>query len=82
VTTRSWMRSLSRFLAASIGISATSYLAYVAYAFLRYGRGRHTANTKYRNALLDRLMQTYEVMERHHVDIRAPAETTFIAAAV
>jgi hypothetical protein len=75
------MRSAGRFLAVGVGIAATSYLAYIAQAFLRYGRGGYTSNTKSEDALLDRFMPTYEVMERHQADIRARAETMFSVAA-
>jgi hypothetical protein len=55
------MRWSGRLLAGSVGIAAGSYLAYVAYTFARYGHGRHPSNAANGNALLDRVMSTYEV---------------------
>jgi hypothetical protein len=80
MATNTWMRTTGRCLATAAGISAASYLGYVAYAFLSYGKGRHRSNAKYGKSLLDRVMPTYEVMELHRLGVRAPVEATFTSA--
>jgi hypothetical protein len=61
-------------------VATASYAAYVAVAWSRYGRyvdpGGDAADP-----LLDRFMPEYEVVERHHVRVFAPAEITQAAAA-
>ena len=69
-----------RWLAMGLGLPALGYAATMALAWSRYGRpGRPKASEA--DALLDRFMPVYEVAERHHVRIAAPAEITFAAAA-
>jgi hypothetical protein len=63
----------------SIGLAAASYAAYVAITWYRYGVTRHVAAGD-RDALLDRFMPIYEVAERHHIRVAAPAAVTFAAA--
>src|ERR1700750_514252 len=79
---KAWIRSTSRFLLTAAAVYTASYLGYVAYAFLSYGKPRHTLSAKDRDSLLDRVMPTYEVLERHQIAIRAPAKTTFTSACV
>jgi hypothetical protein len=76
------IQSTGRFLATVAGISAASYLGYVAYSFLSYGKARHALKSEQTQSLLNRLMPTYEVMEKREVGIRAPAEKAFTAACV
>lgn len=72
---------LGRWLAAGAGLAAASYAAYVAATWYRYGRVTRDVGADDRDALLDQFMPTYDVAERHHVRIAAPAEITFAAAA-
>ena len=65
---------------AAAGLAAASYAAYVATTWYRYGRVTREADRRRRDALLDQFMPTYDVAERHHVRIAAPAEITFKAA--
>lgn len=74
------MKSGARWLAASAGFAAASYAAYVAVTWYRYGRVAQPAHSENMDALLDCFIPTYEVAERHHVRVAAPAETTFSAA--
>ncbi len=78
--TRQQVGLAGRWLAAGIGAAAASYAAYVATTWYRYGRSTDRADGKDRDALLDRFMPAYEVAERHHVRIAAPAAITFEAA--
>jgi hypothetical protein len=65
--------------ALAIGITAGSYAACVALAWVRYGRRRLAASAD-RDELLDRFIPEYEVVDRHHVRIAAPAAITLAAA--
>jgi len=70
----------ARWLAVGAGLASASYAAYVAATWYRYGRATHHGGAEERDSLLDRFMPTYDVAERHHVRIAAPAEITFAAA--
>lgn len=65
-------------LAAS-GLVATGYLTYAAIAWTRYGHARHTRGRN-ADALLDGFMPAYDIVERHHIAINAPADVVLWAA--
>jgi hypothetical protein len=71
--------SLVRGAAAAAGLAAATYGAWVAVAWLRYGRTANPASDE-SDAMLDRVMPHYDVVERHHVRVAAPAPVTFAAA--
>jgi hypothetical protein len=71
--------SLVRGAAAAAGLAAANYGAWVAVAWLRYGRIATPASDG-SDAMLDRVMPYYDVVERHHVRVAAPAAVTFAAA--
>jgi hypothetical protein len=73
------MRSGARWLAAGVGFAAASYATYVAVTWYRYGHVAQPAHPEDGDSLLDRI-PTYEVVERHHLRVVAPAENTFSAA--
>src|ERR1700674_2573048 len=79
VTTRHIAR-VGRWLAAGAGLAAASYVAYVAITWYRYGQVTRQAGGEDVDALLDQFMPTYDVAERHHVRIAAPAEITLEVA--
>jgi hypothetical protein len=68
-----------RWLAAGVGVAGGSYAALAASAWLRYGHAG-PAPEDGADALLDRFMPAYDVVERHHVRVSAPADVTFAAA--
>ena len=74
------MRSVVRWLAVCGGIAALPYAAYVAITWLRYGHSDDIADSHERDAIVDRFMPAYDVAERHHVLVHAPADVTFQAA--
>ena len=80
MTTRHQVRLAGRWLTTGAGLAAASYAAYVATTWYRYGRVTGHACADDRDELLDQFMPTYEVAERHHVHIAAPAAITFAAA--
>ena len=80
MVTRRHIALVGRWLAVGIGLAAASYAAYVAMTWYRYGHVRHRAGDEDADPLLDRFMPTYDVAERHHVRVAAPAEITLEAA--
>jgi hypothetical protein len=79
MTHRSSLRAAIRWLAISGGLAAGSYLAYVAIARARYGHASAPAPDE-EDPLLDRFMPEYEVAERHHIRVAAPAAVALAAA--
>ncbi len=62
---------------AAVGLAG--YGAWVGLAWMRYGREAQSAHVA-SDALLDDFMPTFDVCERHHVRVQAPADTVFGAA--
>ncbi|MGE3958743.1 MAG: hypothetical protein AB7H96_18665 [Vicinamibacterales bacterium] len=61
------------------GVAAGAYAAWAGSAWLRYG---HVAppSPAAADPLLDHFMPVYEVVERHHIRVGAPADVTYAAA--
>jgi hypothetical protein len=76
---RSFFRTGIRWFAAGIGLAAAAYSAYVAVTWYRYGNAARP-DPEEQDTLLDRFMPAYEVVERHHIRIAAPAAVTLAAA--
>ena len=76
---RRLIRSAGRALACGAGLIAGGYAAYVAMTWRRYGQVRPGTDHD-EDPLLDGFMPTYEIVERHHVHVAAPAAVTFAAA--
>lgn len=72
-------RPVLRWLAAGGGVAAALYATHAGFTWLRYG---HPPSPRRDEAdrLLDQLLPAYEVVERHHVRVAAPAHTTLEAA--
>lgn len=68
-----------RWLAAGLGLAAGAYATYVGVTWYRYGVPRPSSPEE-QDELLDRFMPAYEVVERHHARIAAPATVTLAAA--
>ena len=68
-----------RKLAAGVGVAAAAYGVYVGLTWLRYG-DTAPPRPEEQDPLLDRFMPVYDVVERHHVRIAAPADITLAAA--
>jgi hypothetical protein len=73
------IRTSLRWTTAALGAAAGSYAAYVAVTWSRYGQVARP-DARERDELLDRFMPTYEVVERHHIHVAAPAAATLAAA--
>lgn len=74
------LRSIYKSVAAGAGLALGVYAAYVAVTWYRYGSVNPAPARDNADPLLDRFMPTYEVAERHHVRVDAPAEITLAAA--
>lgn len=77
--TASRSRSARHYAAAGLGLAAAGYAAYAATAWARYGRPALPAPGD-GDPLLDRFMPAYDVVERHHIRVDAPADVTLAAA--
>jgi hypothetical protein len=80
MTTKLIFRQTSRWLAVGTGLAAVLYGGYVGYAWVRYGEVGPATWPDEQDALLDRFMPAYEIVERHRIRVKAPADTTFAAA--
>lgn len=61
------------------GAAAAGYATYAAISWCRYGRVA-SPDTHTSDELLDRFIPLYDVVERHHIRVDAPAATTLAAA--
>lgn len=66
-------------LAAAAGAAFGAYAAYAAVAWHRYGRLPEVGQDP-QDGLLDRFIPVYEIVERHHIRVAAPAAVTLVAA--
>lgn len=73
------IRAICRTAAVGAGLAAGGYATYVVATWLRFGRAQG-ATVEDQDSLLDQFMPTYDVVERHQVQVAAPADITFSAA--
>jgi hypothetical protein len=72
-------RSISKRVAAGIGIATASYATYVGVTWFRYGHVKQPDGEN-GDALLDRFMANYEIDSRHKIRVAAPPEISLAAA--
>jgi hypothetical protein len=65
--------------AGALGLATGAYAGVVGVTWLRYGHPSPPSAEDV-DPLLDRFMPAYEVAERHHIHVAAPADVTFAAA--
>ena len=80
MSVKAQLQSAARWLAAGVGLADGAYATYVGVAWYRYGHVPNPASPEEQDELLDRFMPAYEVVERHHVRIAAPAVTIRLSA--
>ena len=80
MSTSGCARLTARWLAGGVGLAAASYGAYAGLTWWRYGHPR-PPTAEDADPVLDRFIADYEVAERHHVRVAAPAEVALSAAA-
>ena len=71
--------TILKWAAGAVGVVAATYAAYVATTWARYGEVA-PPDPDAADSLLDRFMPAYEIAERHHIRVGAPAGITFAAA--
>ena len=76
---RAHTRRTLKWAAGAIGAAAGAYAGYAGVTWLRYG---HPSPATPDNAdpLLDGFVPVYDIVERHHIHVAAPASITFAAA--
>jgi hypothetical protein len=79
MTPQSIARSCLRWSAAGAGVAAAAYAVYAGVTWVRYGHPPPPAPGE-ADDLLDRFMPVYDVVDRHHVAVAAPVETTLAVA--
>jgi hypothetical protein len=72
---RAWSAGAAR----AVAVAAAAYAAYVALAWMRYGHAS-APNRDAADPLLDTFMPAYDIAERHHIAVGAPAAITLAAA--
>ncbi len=66
-------------VAGTLGVAAISYAACVGASRWRFGRPA-APHSEEADEFLDRFVPNYDVVERHHVEVDAPADVTYAAA--
>jgi hypothetical protein len=79
MTPRSILRSSFRWSAAGAGLAAAGYAAYVGMTWAGYGHPSRPGVDE-RDELLDRFMPVYDVVDRYHVAVAAPAAQALAVA--
>jgi hypothetical protein len=73
------VRRALKWTAAALGLATGAYASYVAATWWRYGYPAGASRDD-ADSLLDQFMPVYEVVERHHVRVAAPAAVTLAVA--
>jgi hypothetical protein len=73
------VRTSVRWCAIGAAAIAATYAGYVAATWLRYGHASDAPPDE-RDLALDEFMPAFDIVERHHIRVHAPAEITFAAA--
>jgi hypothetical protein len=68
-----------KFVWTTAAVVASSYAAYLGMTWLQYGRPKK-AGCCGMDELLDMFMPVYDVVDRHHISVDAPADVTLSAA--
>jgi hypothetical protein len=79
VSVKRFVRAAAKGLGVGLGVAAGMYGAYVGITWYRYGNPS-APNPDERDPLLDRFMPAYEIVERHHIRVAAPATVTLDVA--
>lgn len=73
------LRTAMKWTLGALGLATGAYATSVGVTWLRYGQPTPPHPDDF-DTLLDRFMPVYDVVERHHIDVAAPADTTFAVA--
>ena len=72
-------KSAARWISIGLGAIAAAYATYAGVTWFRYGHASRSTSEN-GDALLDRFIPFYDVAERHHIRVDAPAAIAFAAA--
>jgi hypothetical protein len=70
---------IARWATRALAVAGALYATYVVVTWRRYGHATPPTQEEF-DPLLDRFMPTYDVVERHHIRVDAPAHVTLAAA--
>ena len=76
---RAPFKTTARVVLGGLGVAAVGYATLAAVAWWRYGEAP-SAEGAAEDPLLDGFLPAYDVVERHHVAVAAPAALTLAAA--
>jgi hypothetical protein len=74
------LRTAGRSVAAGAAVAAVGYVALAARAWIRFGCSPRSGSPEERDPLLDRFIPMYDIVERHHIAVNAPASVTMACA--
>ncbi len=80
MSTTKVVRKAAGYAAGGAAVAALGYAALAAVAWTRYGKPAPVSDQDEQDPLLDSLFPVYDIVERHHVQVAAPAEVTLRAA--
>ena len=70
------VRAAAGTIAAGAALAALGYAAFAGSAWTRYGHATRSRRADEDDPILDGFMPLYDVVERHHIHVAAPAEVT------
>jgi hypothetical protein len=77
---KQYARLTGMLIAGGAAFAAAAYAAYAGVTWHRFGRTKRQVRGEEADSLLDLYIPEYEAGEKHHLEVAAPAETTFAAA--
>ena len=80
MTARTTAKTTAACLAGGAALVALGYTAYAAAAWTHYGHPTRARRSDEEDPILDGFMPLYDVVERHHIKVDAPAALTLAAA--
>ena len=79
MSTTQRLRTALKWTAGAVGFATATYASYVGVTWVRYGHPERP-DVDDADAFLERFMPTFEVAERRHIAVAAPADITFVVA--
>jgi hypothetical protein len=80
MTARTTAKTTAACLAGGAALAALGYAAYAAAAWTHYGHPARARRSDEEDPILDGFMPLYDIVERHHIKVDAPADLTLAAA--
>src|SRR5436190_24350103 len=80
MTTKTVVRTTAGYMAGGAALAAHASAAYAGAGWVRYGHAARARHPEDEDAVLDRFMPLYDIVERHRVRVAAPPAVTLAAA--